>query len=116
MNTSRLRSLVFVLLLVPLLVAAKPLMGFAVSFKTDGFFSKTLTGAEVISVRPSSPAASAGLKVGDRVIELNGNLIKGANAAELQKKIASMKPGEHLVLKVERSGKGLLSIDIGAGS
>lgn len=94
---------------------AKPRLGFGVAVATDGFFSTTLTEVKVASVQPGSPSEKAGLRAGDLIVELDGKPIKGASGPALKKALAAVKPGDHVVMKVQRAGKGLLVIDIVAG-
>ena len=103
-------------LLVPALAFAKPLLGFGIAVATDGFFSTTLESVKVTSVRPGSASEKAGLKVGDIVVEMDGTPVKGASGPAHKRALAAVKPGEHVVLKVERAGKGLVVVDIVAGS
>ena len=110
-----LSSLLLVALLAPLPAFAKARLGFGVAVATDGFFSTTLAEVKVASVQPGSPSEKAGLKVGDVVIELDGRPIKGASGPALKKALGAVKPGQHVVLKVQREGRGVLVIDIVAG-
>ena len=109
-------ALLLLALLVPALAFAKPLLGFGIAVATDGFFSTTLESVKVTSVRPGSASEKAGLKVGDIVVEMDGTPVKGASGPALKRALAAVKPGEHVVLKVERPGKGLVVVDIVAGS
>lgn len=113
-------ALVLSALLLPALLApapafAKARLGFGVAVATDGFFSTTLTEVKITSVQPGSPSEKAGLRAGDVVVELDGTPVRGASGLALKKALAEVKPGQHVVLKVQRSGKGLLVIDIVAG-
>lgn len=101
--------------LFPSSALAKPLLGFGVAVATDGFFSTTLAEVKVASVKAGSPSEKAGLKSGDLIVELNGKPIKGASGPALKKTLANVEPGEHVLLKVQRAGKGILVIDIVAG-
>lgn len=60
-------------------------------------------GAHVRSVEADSPAAKAGIKTGDVIIEFDGELILDANSLQLKAAIA--KPGKSVVVKVLRKGK-----------
>lgn len=95
---------------------AKARLGFGVAVATDGFLSTTLAEVKIASVQPGSPSEKAGLKVGDLIIEMNGQPIKGASGPVMKKVLGAVKPGEHLVLKVQRASNGLMIIDIVAGS
>lgn len=116
----RLSCAFFVLLLLALLTPATALakgrLGFGVAVATDGFLSATLSEVKVASVRAGSPAEKAGLMVGDLIVELNGKAIKGSSGPAMKKTLGAVKPGEHLLLKVQRVSKGLLVIDIVAGA
>jgi putative serine protease PepD len=58
--------------------------------------------ARLVSVVDRSPAARAGLRVGDLVIEVDGKPIETGDA--LREAIAAKKPGDALRLKVRRGG------------
>lgn len=60
-------------------------------------------GAVINRVLPESPAAEAGLKVGDRVIALNGSIVKGVDDTIFQ--IGSSLPGSSIEIELERSGE-----------
>jgi serine protease Do len=62
-----------------------------------------IVGAEVNSVEEGSPAARAGLQVGDVVVALDGRPIE--NATELTSQLAQRKPGERVGLTVVRNGQ-----------
>jgi Do/DeqQ family serine protease len=57
-------------------------------------------GAQVADVQGNSPAAQAGLKVGDVVIALNGRPVRGA--AELRARLSVVPVGESVDLRVQR--------------
>jgi len=60
------------------------------------------SGAVVTQVEPSSPAAKAGLKVGDVITELNGKNV--TDAGELQVEVGQEQPGTTIHLKALRDG------------
>lgn len=60
-------------------------------------------GAVVSQVEDNSPAAKAGLKVGDVVTELNGQKI--SDASQLQIEVGQKHPGSVIKLQVLRDGK-----------
>jgi serine protease Do len=62
-------------------------------------------GAVVTQVEDGSPAAKAGLKVGDVITELNGQ--KVADASELQIEVGQKQPGTTIKLDVLRDGKNV---------
>jgi serine protease Do len=65
------------------------------------------SGAVVTQVEPDSPAAKAGLKVGDVITELNGQ--KVSDAGQLQVEVGETRPETKIKLHVLRDGK---SVDI----
>jgi serine protease Do len=60
-------------------------------------------GVLIGDVSPDTPAAKAGLKKGDVVLELNGQPIEAAN--QLQVQISQMAPGSSAKMKIWRDGK-----------
>ncbi|MBC8021597.1 MAG: DegQ family serine endoprotease [Burkholderiales bacterium] len=60
-------------------------------------------GAAVSTVEAESPAAKAGIEVGDVITKLDGRAVEGS--ADLSRTIRSMKPGSKVNLTVWRSGK-----------
>jgi serine protease Do len=60
-------------------------------------------GVLIGDVSPDTPAAKAGLKKGDVVLELNGQPIEAAN--QLQVQISQMAPGSSARMKIWRDGK-----------
>ena len=66
------------------------------------FGVKEITGALVGDVSADSPAAKAGLKNGDIILELNGKPVADAN--DLRMNISMMAPGTSVNLKVLRNG------------
>jgi serine protease Do len=70
------------------------------------FFDVTdASGAVVSQVEPGSPAAKAGLKVGDVITELNGQ--KVSDAGQLQVEVGQKRPDSTIKLHVLREGKGV---------
>ncbi len=64
---------------------------------------KSQEGALVGEVQPGLPAANAGIKARDIIIDVDGTPIK--TARELQRKIASLRPDSTAKVKVLRDGK-----------
>ena len=62
-------------------------------------------GAVVTQVEPGSPAAKAGLKVADVIIELDGQ--KVSDASQLQIEVGQKEPGSSIKLGVLRDGKNI---------
>jgi serine protease Do len=60
-------------------------------------------GALVSGLKPDAPAARAGLKNGDVILELNGQPIESAN--DLRLRISQTAPGSSVKLEVSRGGK-----------
>ena len=80
-------------------IAIQPLTKeLARSFKLD-----TTNGAVVVSVDPGGPAAKAGIKLGDVVLDWNGKSIEDPN--ELPRMVAATKPGTPSKMRVWRGGK-----------
>jgi len=70
------------------------------------FFSMTeARGALVSQVEPNSPAAKAGVKVGDVIAELDGR--KVSDAGQLQVAVGQKRPGTVIKLGVVRDGKNM---------
>lgn len=63
-------------------------------------------GAQVADVQSNSPAAQAGLKIGDVVIALNGRPVRGA--AELRARLSVVPVGESVDLRVRRGKEATL--------
>jgi len=62
-------------------------------------------GAYVDSLLENSAAGTAGIKVGDVITAVDGNFIK--SSPDLQAKIAQRRPGDEIVVTVNRSGEPL---------
>lgn len=80
---------------------AKGFFGLGVSIDGEGFFlNPTLRTVTVEKVEPKSPAANAGIAPGDQIIEVEGRVIAGTKARELEP-IMNKKVGQalHLLLK-----------------
>jgi Do/DeqQ family serine protease len=63
-------------------------------------------GAKIAEVQANSPAAQAGLKVGDVVTGLNGRPVRGA--AELRARLGVVPVGETVELRVQRGKEALV--------
>jgi len=89
-------------------IAIQPLTKeLAKSFKLDA-----TNGAVVVGVDPGGPAAKAGVKLGDVVLDWNGKPIEDPN--ELPRIVAATKPGADAKLRVWRDGKAeTLAIHVG---
>ncbi len=89
-------------------IAIQPLTReLAKSFKLD-----TTDGAVVVGVDPGGPAAKAGVKLGDVVLDWNGKSIEDPN--ELPRIVAATKPGQDAKMRIWRNGKAeTLALHVG---
>ncbi len=60
-------------------------------------------GALVAEVMEDTPGAEAGLRSGDIILQINGDELRDSN--ELMNKVALMRPGTNVTLKIFRDGK-----------
>jgi len=67
------------------------------------FHLNNATGALVSQVEPDSPAAKAGVKVGDVITELDGKKVE--NSGQLQAAISGRHPGDKVTLGIFRDDK-----------
>ena len=67
--------------------------------------SGTATGEVLVvdSIPAGSPAAAAGVRVGDRIAELDGRKISTLD--DLQQSVSTHRPGDVVSLVVERAGE-----------
>jgi serine protease Do len=69
-------------------------------------------GALVNSVEPDSPAAKAGLKPGDVIVQLDNDVID--HSGDLPEHVADLKPGTQSAIKIIRKGQPMtLTVKIG---
>jgi serine protease Do len=79
----------------------------------DSFGLDKARGALVSSVEPGSAADAAGLKAGDVILGVNGNMV--AESADLPRIIGEMRPGTDIKLDIWRDGKSrIVSAKLGA--
>jgi serine protease Do len=78
------------------------------SFELEG-----TEGALVNRVVAGGPAARAGLRDGDIVLEVNGR--KVSSSSQLRNTVAAIAPGTRIPLKVFRQGKEL-TVDVAIGN
>jgi S1-C subfamily serine protease len=75
----------------------------------DGRDKQSDDGVAVLSVSPGGPAANAGLKTGDVIVELNGKSLKGGKddspRAKLLAEMAKLSPGDEANVRYLRDGK-----------
>jgi putative serine protease PepD len=62
----------------------------------------TASAARIAEIRPSTPAAGAGLKAGDEVVEVDGKTISSGD--DLTRVIDAHKPGDKISVTYRRSG------------
>ena len=84
----------------------RPRLGIAVSDVTavdaEAYRLPSVSGAEVNTVEDGSPAARAGLRIGDVIVALDGETI--ADATSLTTRLARRQPGDEVRLTVVREG------------
>ena len=92
---------------------SKPVIGVSVSDVSEEYQKFGLPkGAAVQVVTEDSPAAKAGLKVGDIITKVNGKEITGH--ADLRSMVSASKVGDVLVMTVYRQGQTLeLAVTVG---
>jgi serine protease Do len=72
----------------------------------------SITGAEITSVTPNSPAAAAGLTLGDVIVSINDAPIH--TVADLQERVARFQPGDRIALAFIRYGASMeTSVELG---
>ena len=60
-------------------------------------------GIVITGVNPNSPAAKAGIQVGDVILKLNNQ--EGISAREMMQQIANTKPNTEVTVTISRLGK-----------
>ena len=78
----------------------------------ESFGLEKVQGALVNSLEKGSPADKAGVKAGDVILKLNGNVI--AASYELPALVSEIKPGAQAILEVWRDGKAR-NLDVTVG-
>jgi len=74
----------------------------------DGGDKQSDEGVTVLSVSPDGPAAKAGLKAGDVIVDLNGKSLKGDKDKSREKLLVEMgklSPGDEATIRYLRDGK-----------
>src|ERR671930_2125370 len=81
---------------------ARPWLGVETSDPTD---PAAPPGAEVQSVTQGGPAQAAGVEPGDVITEIDGQPV--ANSSDVSRIINGKKPGDHVDLRIDRSGQDI---------
>jgi serine protease Do len=71
----------------------------------DSLGLKSAKGALVAEAQPGTPAADAGLKPGDTITQVNGEVM--ASPREVSRRISQVKPGDTAIITYIRNGKEL---------
>jgi membrane-associated protease RseP (regulator of RpoE activity) len=82
-----------------------PVSGYGPYFGSIPDFGEGIVGVKFADVREGSPAAKAGLKAGDIMIEFDGKPIQ--NLYDFTYALRAKKPGDEVKVKVTRDGKPL---------
>ena len=77
--------------------------GFALKVVTKGFFlAPTVSDLTIDKVMPGTPAERAGIRSGDRILEVEGKPVAGTKALDLRSSATRM-PGQTLHLTLRHS-------------
>jgi C-terminal processing protease CtpA/Prc len=82
-----------------------PVSGYGPYFGSVPDFAEGIAGVKFADVRENSPAAKAGLKQGDIMVEFDGKAI--GNLYDFTYALRGKKPGDEVMVKVMRDGKPL---------
>jgi S1-C subfamily serine protease len=82
-----------------------PISGYGPYFGSVPDFAEGINGVKFADVRESSPAAKAGLKQGDVMVEFDGKPI--SNLYDFTYALRGKKPGDEVTVKVMRDSKPL---------
>jgi aminopeptidase YwaD len=85
-------------------------MSFRVSLGTIPSYAESTDGLKLDGVRAGSPAETAGLKAGDRIVKLAGRDIK--NVYDYTQALSEMKAGQEYEVEVVRDGGQRLTLKI----
>jgi len=90
-------------------------LGFTVYVEVDGsYVTPILKSVRVQEIEPGSPAEAGGLKVEDRIVQVQGRPLAGANAREVAAMV-QVPPGERLRLVVLGTNGAQRHVTIVAG-
>jgi C-terminal processing protease CtpA/Prc len=109
-------SLVITLGLLTLVPAShaseKGYLGLAIAVDGEGFFlNPTLKTVTVQKVTPNSPAARAGIEVGDQIMEIEGKKVIGAKANDL-KPYMEREAGAQLRMVIKKASGELSQLSV----
>ena len=93
--------------------APKPgTLGFAIDVDGEGsFLNPTLKAVTIKSVVPGRPAATAGTKPGDQILEVEGRQVTGSKARELQP-LMRKNAGETLALRLRKPSGEVYAVSL----
>jgi len=90
-------------------------LGFTVYVQVDGSYAKPiLKSVHVQEIEPGSPAEAGGLKIDDRILQVQGKPLEGANARDVAAMV-QVPPGAKLRLMVRGSDGTERPVTIVAG-
>jgi C-terminal processing protease CtpA/Prc len=87
------------------------IFGFGFEIDADGFISPILKSITVKALTAGSPADLAGIKIGDQVIEVDGKVIAGAKARDLEPHLKK-NVGQSVLLRLKRPGGEVYSVSM----
>jgi C-terminal processing protease CtpA/Prc len=85
--------------------------GFTLNVDVGGIFDPMVKSTKISDVQRASPAANAGIKAGDQIIEIAGKPIPGAKASDLRQ-ILPPKIGDALLLRLKRVDQSTFSVTL----
>ena len=96
-------AVMLLLVFAPPSQAAERKLGFAVDLEGEGFFLNPLVKKLLVTeVLKGSLAEGAGMKVGDQIIQIEGQNVAGRRALELRPYL-KLNPGETRTLRLKRA-------------
>jgi C-terminal processing protease CtpA/Prc len=83
--------------------AAEAKLGFAVKLEGEGFFLNPIVSKIIVDeVTKGSIADAAGMRVGDLILQVNGQVVAGKRALDLRP-LMKMNPGETRTLRLKHT-------------
>lgn len=118
MNNNCLKYLLTILAFsfsLPVSAGERGFLGIGVSVDGEGFFlNPTLKAVTIAKVVAKSPAAAAGIVVGDQIVEIEGRKIQGAKANDV-KPYLEREIGQTVRLVLKKSSGEIQVISLVAG-